>query len=76
MIKTIYFSDIGPTLILPLARLHLLHKTGWVDSTLGSLTGQYDGLHKQYVLYRHGLCNFKTGVVTIHQNKIPVLYSD
>jgi len=45
-----------------LARLHLLHKTCWVNSTLGSLTGQYNGLHVQYVLYRQGSCSFKTGV--------------
>ena len=31
----------------------MLHKTCWVDSTLGSLTGQYNGLHLQYV---HGSC--------------------
>ena len=40
-----------------LVRLHL-YKTWWVDSTLGSLTGQYDGLHTKHVLYRHGSCNF------------------
>ena len=37
-----------------LARLHLLYKTCRVNSTLGSLTGQYDGLHIQFMLYRHG----------------------
>ena len=40
-----------------LVRLHL-YKTWWVHSTLGSLTGQYDGLNTKHVLYRHGSCNF------------------
>ena len=37
-------------------------KKGWVDSTLGSLTGQYDWMHIQDVQCRHGSCNFKPGV--------------
>ena len=31
-----------------IARLHLLHKTCWVESTLGSPTGQYDRMHIAY----------------------------
>ena len=38
------------SLFINLARLHLLHKMCWVDSRLGSLTGQYDYRHIQYLL--------------------------
>ena len=42
-----------------LARLHLLHKTYWVDHTPGSLIGRYGWMHMQYGVYRHGSCNFR-----------------
>ena len=51
------------TVILLLVRMHFLHTTCWVDSTMGSLTGQYDWMPIQYVLDLHGSSNFKSGVV-------------
>ena len=48
-----------------LVRLHLLHRAYWVPSALGQLTGRYDGLHKQHVLYWHRSYNFQTGVSSV-----------
>ena len=50
--------------VFPCALWYCQATACWVDSTLGSLTWQYDKLHIQYVLYRHGSWNFRLGCVT------------